>query len=776
MIFEEKQNNDTISVKYSKLDNIVQFLKNIISFKFLVYSIILFISSSVEILGYRPVPYIMLGVATLFKIPLLLPGILSVVSMSVFGIPVNEIMLYVFINMAYAITTVIIKVSGTSRKASIGLKLSIAMITVFFIKFILKGFDVLIILDGLSLTFLTQALYYVYAHGFYGIINIDKNILYSLEETISMVVVTLITTIVISSISIGGVSLWIIAAYIMTILISYTGNVSSGIATSIIVGAIVAITTKETDSFILLTTIGVVTSLLNRVNKLFTLVGVILSSFVITYVLTGSMGLNSSMMEVIIASLIILLLPKKITIILEDVFNKNNTLKSAYEKELGVGSDVKNKLSAMSEVFDNLSNITLESTKENYEETQRVIIKYLTDYKETNCLACNRRYYCLKDNMELVTGYVARKLESNDEIRESMLAVECDESEQMIREIKDIYNNMKLMRIIKEKEKESNLKLANEYREVSKIIKNMAREVQTLQKDVSHTQKCIRQELKMLGYKIYEDVYTDNNDNKIYEFITDIIDNKETSKQEIQNVVGEVIGQKMNIKLILNSSKNEKSRIKLISDSKYLISSELFTQSKVEGIVSGDSYYMTDLKDGGKVITISDGMGSGEEASKVSKSVIEIVDKMFASGFGSKATAKTINAIMKLKENSNISATFDMTIIDTKIEEIEIVKLGAPPTFIISNGKVQKIEKENMPVGLTEIDKEITTRVKLNNKMIIINMSDGVNHENLKEYFNQLAKSDFDFVRKKDIIEEIKKYANMESINDDVTIIVTKVE
>ena len=776
MIFEEKQNNDTINVKYNKLDSIVQFLKNIISFKFLIYSIILFISSSVEILGYRPVPYIMLGVATLFKVPLLLPGILSIISMSMFGLPVSEIMLYVFVNLAYAITTVIIKVSETSRKASIGLKLSIAMMAVFLIQFILKGFNLVVVLDGLSLTFLVQALYYVYAHGFYGIINIDKNMLYSLEETISMVAVTLITTIIISNIAIGGISLWIILAYIMTILIAYTGNISSGIATAVVVGAIVAITTKETDCFILLTVIGVVTSLLNRVNKLFTLVGVILSSFVITYVLTGDLGLSSSMLEVVISSLIILLLPKKITVILEDIFNKNNTLKSAYEKELGVGCDVKNKLSAMSEVFDNLSNITLESTKENYEETQRVISKYLSDYKETNCLACNRRYYCLKDNMELVTGYVARKLESNDQIRESMLPVECDEAEQMIREIKDIYNNMKLMRIIKEKEKESNIKLANEYKEVSKIIRNMAKEVQTLQKDVSHTQKCIRQELKMLGYKIYEDVYVENNDNKIYEFITDIIDNKETSKQEIQNVIGEVIGQKMNIKLILNSSKNEKSRIKLVSDSKYLISSELFAQSKIKGMVSGDSYYMTDLKDGGKVIAISDGMGSGEEANKVSKSVIEIVDKMFASGFGSKITAKTINAIMKLKESSNISATFDMVTIDTKNEEIEMVKLGAPPTFIISNGKVKKIENDNMPVGLTEIDKEITTRVKLNNKMIIINMTDGVNHENLKEYFNQLAKSDFDFVRKKDIIEEIKQKTNMENINDDVTIIVTKVE
>ena len=48
-------------------------------------------------------------------------------------------------------------------------------------------------------------------------------------------------------------------------------------------------------------------------------------------------------------------------------------------------------------------------------------------------------------------------IENNDEITESMLPVDCSEAESMIKEIKDIYNNMKLMRIIKQKEEENNI-------------------------------------------------------------------------------------------------------------------------------------------------------------------------------------------------------------------------------------------------------------------------------------------------------------------------------
>ena len=72
--------------------------------------------------------------------------------------------------------------------------------------------------------------------------------------------------------------------------------------------------------------------------------------------------------------------------------------------------------------------------------------------------------------MDLVSSYVARKLENNDEITENMLPVDCSEADVMIKEIKDIYNNMKLMRIIKQKEEESNIKLAEEYKEVATLI------------------------------------------------------------------------------------------------------------------------------------------------------------------------------------------------------------------------------------------------------------------------------------------------------------------
>ena len=773
MVFEQ-EHTDTINLKYSKLDSIVTFFKNIIGYKTFLFILILAISSNVSVFGYNPIPFVMLGVATVFKIPLLLPGAISIICMLIFKADFSHVMFYLLTNIVYTIVTVVVNIQEISRKVAIGIKLAISMAIVTVIMFMAKGFEFGYLLDNIALIFLVQSLYYIYIYGFYFLSNIDKNMIYSVEEIVAMAVMVMITLIPVSLIPTVGMPIWTTIAILFAILIGYTGGIISGISVSIVIGFLATIISKDITMLIQVAVPGIIASLLNRVNKSFAILGVILSAVILNYITERNLVISQCIIQTVISSLVILVLPKKITVILEDIFNKNNTLKHAYEKELGVGSDIKNKLSAMSEVFDNLSSITLSSNKEYYEETQKVVAKYLEDYKESKCLKCQRRYYCLKDNMELVSSYIARKLESNDEITENMLPVDCSEADIMIKEIKDIYNNMKLMRIIKKKEEESNIKLAEEYKEVATLIKNMSRDVTKVEKEVSYTHKCLRQELKLLGYQIYEDNYIEENDSRTYEFITDILKDIDKSKNEIQTVVGEVLGQKMNIKLILNSSKNEKSRIKLVSEGKYSINSDVYQKSKNEDEVSGDKYYLSDIKNG-KIIAISDGMGSGKDAASASNTVITMLDKLLLSGFNNNTITKIINGVLKLKNDSNVSASLDITIINTALNKVNIVKMGASPTYIISNNGVEEFAEDNMPVGMIDSlnKKEYTLDIEV--PMIIVNMSDGAYSKEIKEYFDYISKKNLAIISKKEIINGISERID-KTINDDITIIVTKIE
>ena len=70
-------------------------------------------------------------------------------------------------------------------------------------------------------------------------------------------------------------------------------------------------------------------------------------------------------------------MPKKLELKLDKLFNQNTTLDAPYENMLDSASDAKNKIGAISNVFDTLSKIELETTPEEEKETREIIKKYI---------------------------------------------------------------------------------------------------------------------------------------------------------------------------------------------------------------------------------------------------------------------------------------------------------------------------------------------------------------------------------------------------------------
>ena len=244
MVFEQ-EHTDTINLKYSKLDSIVTFFKNIIGYKTFLFILILAISSNVSVFGYNPIPFVMLGVATVFKIPLLLPTVVGIISMMVFKADVSAIIFYLLTNIVYTIVTVTVNIHEISRKASIGIKLAISMSIMTVVMFVIKGFELGYLLDKIALIFLVQALYYVYIFGFYFLSNLDKNMIYSVEEIVAMAVMLMITLIPITFAGTIGINIWITIGIILSILIGYTGGIISGISVSIVLGFLATIISKD---------------------------------------------------------------------------------------------------------------------------------------------------------------------------------------------------------------------------------------------------------------------------------------------------------------------------------------------------------------------------------------------------------------------------------------------------------------------------------------------------------------------------------------------------
>jgi stage II sporulation protein E len=236
----------------------------------------------------------------------------------------------------------------------------------------------------------------------------------------------------------------------------------------------------------------------------------------------------------------------------------------------------------------------------------------------------------------------------------------------------------------------------------------------------------------------------------------------------------------MSIKLLLNISKSERSKIKLVSMPKYNCEVGIAKSPKTNEIVSGDSYLSMDLGAGKYMSIISDGAGNGLEAEKSSKAVINMLDKLLKGGFEENKAIEIINTIIKMKQDENNFASLDIVIADLERAEVEYIKLGAAPTYIIQNGKIVTISSCNIPVGLVSDNEYVPISKRLNDQDIIVQISDGVVNDDMNvndNYFTKILSTIDASKNSRDIANELQKHVVKENKNilyDDVTIVVNK--
>ena len=436
-------------------------------------------------------------------------------------------------------------------------------------------------------------------------------------------------------------------------------------------------------------------------------------------------------------------------------------------------------------MFGDLGDITsLDQDPENKLETREVIKKYIKDYIENTCIDCKNRKNCMdEEKLDIVSDYISTKLENNEEIDASMLVSECDISANIVNDIKEVYSSMKVMRILKRKEKEEASKISNKYKEMSKILSNVASSIKIdFPKVYDKNHQKIREELKFYGYVVYEDDYKEENGNVEYVFVTDILTNIEKQKKQIVSIISQILEQNVSVKLILNSSKSERSKIKLVTKPSFESISAICSETKTGSEFSGDSYLSMELEDLKTLHVISDGVGSGIEASKCSQTVINMLEKLLKGGFDEVKSIEIINSILKSKEDETSFASLDVFVFDLKTALATFVKIGAAPTYVVSSGNIATINNMTIPLGLVDSTTYLPIIKELKDLDIVVQVSDGVipddmdkNNNFLTTYLKSLDTSK----TAKQITDEIRKVILKEKkniLNDDFTVIVTKIK
>ena len=227
-------------------------------------------------------------------------------------------------------------------------------------------------------------------------------------------------------------------------------------------------------------------------------------------------------------------------------------------------------------------------------------------------------------------------------------------------------------------------------------------------------------------------------------------------------------------KAVLNS---EWRTVLFCEDVNYKVLYGVARVTKERETISGDNYACA-ATDEQFTMCLSDGMGSGMEASKESETVVELLEQFVTSGFSRETAVRMVNSALILQRKGGMFSSLDVCSLDLYTGVCEFLKAGAATTFIRRGNWVEAITSTSMAAGLMQkLEFEKTTK-KLYDGDYLVMVTDGVldafgdepGEEILKEMILQ-AQEQMPKELGRHLLEKTLQYADYRA-KDDMTVLV----
>ena len=191
-----------------------------------------------------------------------------------------------------------------------------------------------------------------------------------------------------------------------------------------------------------------------------------------------------------------------------------------------------------------------------------------------------------------------------------------------------------------------------------------------------------------------------------------------------------------------------------------------------ESAVSGDATGECRLSNGRVCFALSDGMGRGSAARAESEAAIDLLFNLYRAGMQKELIYDNVNRMLMVRNEAEMYATLDAVSIDLNTGEAELLKYGAPPSFLLRGEQIETIRGEALPCGILAEAKPSVIRLKLQMNDRLVLCSDGVQDalpDGPEQVLKHLAASDAP------MDEVLLKLAESRGGTDDMTVMVIRV-
>ena len=206
-------------------------------------------------------------------------------------------------------------------------------------------------------------------------------------------------------------------------------------------------------------------------------------------------------------------------------------------------------------------------------------------------------------------------------------------------------------------------------------------------------------------------------------YVNIISTNEQILRKEMQDAIYRVIKNRVKLKEVKHIEYSGLSYATFLPIPKIKINFSVSTKSKENK--NGDNAVIQKLDDNRFFVAITDGMGHGEKANKISAMVLSLIRSLFEVGFEEDLVIQSVNKLLLPAGLDNFT-TLDACVIDLENEQCTFVKLGSSVSVLKHKNTSEIISCESLPIGMIQNIKPTITKKQISVGDMIFIASDGV--------------------------------------------------
>ncbi len=140
---------------------------------------------------------------------------------------------------------------------------------------------------------------------------------------------------------------------------------------------------------------------------------------------------------------------------------------------------------------------------------------------------------------------------------------------------------------------------------------------------------------------------------------------------------------------------------------------------------SGDTHSVIKIDERRFLVALSDGMGSGEYARRISESTISLLESFYRAKMPSETVFPTVNKLLTFNREESF-ACVDIAVVNLDDGKADVIKIGAPVGFILSGNTVKVLEGESLPLGILDSLRPDVANYDLQENDVLLFLSDGI--------------------------------------------------